>query len=238
MSSADRAGTATREMSLTWAPSLNFRRMRASRRLGSTMDGAPREGMGTILILPVVRIEREADETERRQRTGRRYGPRPPPPPPLTPGHPTCRRRVFRSGPDHRQARVAGRRAALAGVALGGCSGGDFGRTRAGFSQRRHASLDRRRGDRKRRPEGVAIPAHRQRAAAARPSDIRCFSMASIVPRTRGSVQGKKPTCGINSSEASSSFRAVSLSETAQLRVVGLFAHVAIDLVAKLAPTF
>jgi hypothetical protein len=35
----------------------------ASRRLGSTMDGAPREGMGTILILPVVRIEREPDET-------------------------------------------------------------------------------------------------------------------------------------------------------------------------------
>jgi hypothetical protein len=35
----------------------------ASRRLGSTMDGAPREGMGTILILPVVRIERESDET-------------------------------------------------------------------------------------------------------------------------------------------------------------------------------
>ncbi len=35
----------------------------ASRRQGSTMDGAPREGMGTILILPVVRIEREPDET-------------------------------------------------------------------------------------------------------------------------------------------------------------------------------
>jgi hypothetical protein len=35
----------------------------ASRRLGSTMDGAPREGMGTILILPVVRIERESDDT-------------------------------------------------------------------------------------------------------------------------------------------------------------------------------
>ena len=33
----------------------------ASRRLGSTIDGAPREGMGTILILPVVRIQR--DET-------------------------------------------------------------------------------------------------------------------------------------------------------------------------------
>jgi hypothetical protein len=35
----------------------------ASRRLGSTIDGAPREGMGTILILPVVRIERNPDET-------------------------------------------------------------------------------------------------------------------------------------------------------------------------------
>ena len=33
----------------------------ASRRLG--MDGAPRDGMGTVLILPVVRIEREAVET-------------------------------------------------------------------------------------------------------------------------------------------------------------------------------
>jgi hypothetical protein len=35
----------------------------ASRRPGSTMNGAPREGMGTILILPVVRIERVPDET-------------------------------------------------------------------------------------------------------------------------------------------------------------------------------
>jgi hypothetical protein len=35
----------------------------ASRRLGSSMDGAPRGDMGTILILPVVRIEREPDET-------------------------------------------------------------------------------------------------------------------------------------------------------------------------------
>jgi hypothetical protein len=33
----------------------------ASRRLG--MDGAPRDGMGTVLILPVVRIERAADES-------------------------------------------------------------------------------------------------------------------------------------------------------------------------------
>jgi hypothetical protein len=35
----------------------------ASRRLGSAMDGAPRDGMGTILILPVIRIDRDTDET-------------------------------------------------------------------------------------------------------------------------------------------------------------------------------
>jgi hypothetical protein len=35
----------------------------AARRLGSTVDGAPCEGMATILILPVIRIEREPDET-------------------------------------------------------------------------------------------------------------------------------------------------------------------------------
>jgi hypothetical protein len=35
----------------------------ASRRPGPTMDGAPREGMGTVLILPVIRIERVPDET-------------------------------------------------------------------------------------------------------------------------------------------------------------------------------
>jgi hypothetical protein len=34
-----------------------------SRRLDHSMDGAPRDGMGTILILPVVRIDRDADET-------------------------------------------------------------------------------------------------------------------------------------------------------------------------------
>jgi hypothetical protein len=33
----------------------------ASRRLGSTTGAAQREGMATILILPVVRIERDAD---------------------------------------------------------------------------------------------------------------------------------------------------------------------------------
>ena len=35
----------------------------ASRRLGSGMGAAPGEGMGTILILPVVRIERQTDAT-------------------------------------------------------------------------------------------------------------------------------------------------------------------------------
>jgi hypothetical protein len=35
----------------------------SSRRLGSSTDGSPREGTGTILILPVIRIEREPDET-------------------------------------------------------------------------------------------------------------------------------------------------------------------------------
>ena len=35
----------------------------ASRRLGSTMGGAPRDGTATILILPSVRIERESGET-------------------------------------------------------------------------------------------------------------------------------------------------------------------------------
>ncbi len=34
-----------------------------SRRLGLSVDGAPREGMGTVLILPVIRIEREPDHT-------------------------------------------------------------------------------------------------------------------------------------------------------------------------------
>jgi hypothetical protein len=35
----------------------------ASRRPGPTIDGASREGMGIILILPVVRIEHDDDET-------------------------------------------------------------------------------------------------------------------------------------------------------------------------------
>ena len=35
----------------------------ASRRLDHGLDGAPRDGLGTILILPVVRIDRDTDET-------------------------------------------------------------------------------------------------------------------------------------------------------------------------------
>jgi hypothetical protein len=35
----------------------------ASRWAGTALDAAPREGMGTVLILPVVRIDRQADET-------------------------------------------------------------------------------------------------------------------------------------------------------------------------------
>jgi hypothetical protein len=46
----------------------------------------------------------------------------------------------------------------LIGVTLGGCSGGDFGRTRQDFL---NDDLDRRRGDRKCRAAAVAIPAYR-----------------------------------------------------------------------------
>jgi hypothetical protein len=35
----------------------------ASRRLGSAVDRASRSDMGTVLILPVVRIERDAEGT-------------------------------------------------------------------------------------------------------------------------------------------------------------------------------
>ena len=71
----------------------------ASRRLGPTMDGAPREGTGTVVILPVIRIEREPDETsggrgpEEGTAPGRRRRQT------LTADISTCRRRVFRSGP-------------------------------------------------------------------------------------------------------------------------------------------
>ena len=35
----------------------------ASRRPGLGVDGGPRGVMGTVLILPVIRIERQSDET-------------------------------------------------------------------------------------------------------------------------------------------------------------------------------
>jgi hypothetical protein len=35
----------------------------ASRRLGSTMDGTSRDVRGTVVILPVIRIERQVEET-------------------------------------------------------------------------------------------------------------------------------------------------------------------------------
>ena len=35
----------------------------ASRRLGSTVDGVPQEQKGTVLILPVIRIERQVEES-------------------------------------------------------------------------------------------------------------------------------------------------------------------------------
>ena len=38
----------------------------ASRRPALTIDGVPRDGMGTILILPVIRIEREAETSDGR----------------------------------------------------------------------------------------------------------------------------------------------------------------------------
>ena len=34
-----------------------------SRRMGSNMDGAASEGAGTVLILPVIRIERQTEES-------------------------------------------------------------------------------------------------------------------------------------------------------------------------------
>jgi hypothetical protein len=35
----------------------------STRRPGTWLDEAPRDGLGTVVILPVIRIERHADET-------------------------------------------------------------------------------------------------------------------------------------------------------------------------------
>jgi hypothetical protein len=48
----------------------------ASRRLGSSTEFVPLETVGTVLILPVIRIERHADETsgDRRPEQGAATG--------------------------------------------------------------------------------------------------------------------------------------------------------------------
>lgn len=42
---------------------IDFPANAAARRRGSWRDEAPREGMATVVILPVIRIERHADES-------------------------------------------------------------------------------------------------------------------------------------------------------------------------------
>jgi hypothetical protein len=42
---------------------IDFPAKAAVRRRGSWLDVAPREGMATVVILPVIRIERHADES-------------------------------------------------------------------------------------------------------------------------------------------------------------------------------
>jgi hypothetical protein len=46
----------------------------AASRSGSTMDRSPEHGMGSVVILPVIRIDRETDETSPEEGTapGRR----------------------------------------------------------------------------------------------------------------------------------------------------------------------
>ena len=108
----------------------------ASRRLGLNLDSAPREGMGTVLILPVIRIERDTDETS--GGSGPEEG--------------TAPAAVAAGGaesignfdmPETCFPIRTGRRRSrpyrlltmlvLTSLALGGCSGGDFGRTREDF---------------------------------------------------------------------------------------------------------
>lgn len=96
----------------------------AARRARSPVTGAPQEGMGTIVILPVVRIERESSSDDRGPREGAAPSRR-------------RRRRRLRRGMGMPDMMVRVRRAApavalgLSSALLGACSGGDFGRTRA-----------------------------------------------------------------------------------------------------------
>jgi hypothetical protein len=59
---ANRVSAATGE-SLIMGTIIEFPADAASRRLGSTVDGATQEAKATVLILPVIRIERQAEET-------------------------------------------------------------------------------------------------------------------------------------------------------------------------------
>jgi hypothetical protein len=59
---ANRVRAATGE-SLGMGTIIEFPADAASRRLGPTMDGAAQEGKGTVVILPVIRIERQVEET-------------------------------------------------------------------------------------------------------------------------------------------------------------------------------
>ena len=140
--------------------------------------------MGTVLILPVVRIEREA--TRPAAGADRK---RVQPPAAVAVGAPDigrlkCRRCAFRSGPPGFG--PTGSRAALIGAALGGCSGGDFGRTREDF---RNDDMHRWLGGR--RPAVSAwprIPAHRKRAPAPR-SRLSPDRAAAFAPRLEERVR-------------------------------------------------
>jgi hypothetical protein len=56
------AGPASGE-SLNMGTIIEFPADAATRRSGSGIDGGPREVTGTVLILPVIRIERQPEET-------------------------------------------------------------------------------------------------------------------------------------------------------------------------------
>jgi hypothetical protein len=59
---ANRVRAATGE-SLGMGTIIEFPADAASRRLGPTMDGVAQGVTGTVMILPVIRIERQAEET-------------------------------------------------------------------------------------------------------------------------------------------------------------------------------
>ena len=60
---ANRAPEAAIGESLGMGTIIVFPADAASRRLGPTVDGASTSGKGTVVILPVIRIERQVEET-------------------------------------------------------------------------------------------------------------------------------------------------------------------------------